>query len=202
MRDVTARPEPSDEALLSATAGGSREAFAELFRRRHRDVYRFALHLAGDPALADDVTQDTFILVMRDAARFVAGRATVTAWVCGIARNCCRQRLDRERRFEPLSEDDAGDTRQANSDPIGSLTRAEDIERLREAVLRLPLHYREVVVLCDLQEMSYTDAALAVGCSVGTIRSRLHRGRELLAVKLAGRAQTERAVPGGARCLA
>ena len=75
-----------------------------------------------------------------------------------------------------------------NADTLGDLTRAESIDALRQAVLTLPVRYREAVVLCDLQEMSYADAAVALGCAVGTVRSRLHRGRALLALKLAAAA--------------
>ncbi len=74
----------------------------------------------------------------------------------------------------------------ADADALGDLTRAESIGALREAVLTLPVRYREAVVLCDLQEMTYADAASVLGCAVGTVRSRLHRGRALLAVKLDG----------------
>jgi RNA polymerase sigma-70 factor, ECF subfamily len=199
----------SDDSLVAAIAGGEREAFAALFRRRQRDVYRFAVHLTGVHALADDVTQDVFVVVMRDAARYQAGRTTVTAWLCGIARNCARQRLDRDRALQPLA-DDPDDPRGAagpavHPDPLGDLTRAERIETLRRAVLSLPLRYREVVVLCDLQELSYAEAASALGCAIGTVRSRLHRGRSLLADKLTGSseaAESSRLSPRGARCLA
>jgi RNA polymerase sigma-70 factor, ECF subfamily len=199
----------TDDSLVAAIAAGEREAFAALFRRRHRDVYRFAVHLTGLHALADDVTQDVFLVVMRDAARYQAGRTTVTAWLCGIARNCARQRLDRDRALQPLA-DDPDDARSddgpaVHPDPLGDLTRAERIETLRRAVLSLPLRYREVVVLCDLQELSYAEAASALGCAIGTVRSRLHRGRALLADKLTGlpeAADSSRVTPRGARCLA
>jgi RNA polymerase sigma-70 factor (ECF subfamily) len=175
----------SDEDLLARTARGDVQAFALLFRRRHAQVYRFALHMTGTPGAADDVTQDVFMIVMRDAARFEPGRSGVVAWLCGIARNCARQRLDRDRPFQALEDEHEslrGDRPQ--TDPLGDLTRAEGIERVRRAVLNLPVRYREVVVLCDLQEMSYAEAADALECAVGTVRSRLHRGRQLLAAKL------------------
>ncbi|HKG23879.1 MAG TPA: sigma factor-like helix-turn-helix DNA-binding protein, partial [Blastocatellia bacterium] len=70
------------------------------------------------------------------------------------------------------------------NDPLGDLTRSEAIESVRQAVLALPPHYREVVALCELQEMSYVDAANALGCAVGTVRSRLHRARALLTERL------------------
>ena len=84
----------------------------------------------------------------------------------------------------------------ADTDTLGDLTRAESVEALRQAVLTLPVRYREAVVLCDLQEMSYADAAAVVGCALGTIRSRLHRGRALLTVKLTAR-EEKKAVSTG-----
>jgi RNA polymerase sigma-70 factor, ECF subfamily len=180
-------PEPlHDDELLRRVARGDADAFGSFFRRHRGDVYRFALHMTASGAVADDVTQDTFLAVMRDASRYESGRATVTAWLCGIARNFVRRRFDRERPFQPL--DEASDDERLlaiDEDPLGDLTRAEHVEAVRRAVLSLPVRYREAVVLCDLQELSYVDAAHALGCAVGTVRSRLHRGRTLLASKLA-----------------
>jgi RNA polymerase sigma-70 factor (ECF subfamily) len=206
----------TDDTLLAGIAAGERDAFAELFRRRHRDVFRFALHLTGVHAMADDVTQDVFVAVMRDAGRYQPGRTTAVAWLCGIARNCARRRLDRDRSLQPLADvldaqdRDAAGGPAVHPDPLGDLTRAERVEMLRRAVLSLPLRYREAVVLCDLQELSYAEAAGALGCAIGTVRSRLHRGRALLAGKLAahgGRAAEPAAgapkmASGGAGCLA
>ena len=122
---------------------------------------------------------------MRSAGRFEPGRSVVAAWLCGIARNCARQRLDRDRVSAARGRGRAGGGGAGRApDPLGDLTRAEGIERVRRAVLRLPVRYREVVVLCDLQELSYAEAADALACAVGTVRSRLHRGRHLLAEKL------------------
>lgn len=177
-----------DDTLMARIAAGDAQAFTELFRRRQGEVYRFALHMTASPPLSEDITQDVFMTVMKDAARYDSARAPVVAWLCGIARNFVRRRLERDRELMPLVEDDSGAEMElpATLDhPLDDLTRAERIEGLRRAILTLPLRYREVVVLCDLQEMSYMDAAEAVGCAVGTVRSRLHRGRALLASKLA-----------------
>ncbi|MEO7271566.1 MAG: RNA polymerase sigma factor, partial [Vicinamibacterales bacterium] len=186
---MTIRPvsdRESDDDLIARVAQGEARAFARLFRRRQGEVYRFALHLTGAPAAADDVTQDTFMVVMRTASRYEAGRSGVTAWLCGIARNCARQRLGRERAFQPLDDldEEAMEDVAVPADPLIDLTRAEGIASVRRAVWTLPLRYREVVVLCDLQELSYAEAADALACAVGTVRSRLHRGRQLLAAKL------------------
>ena len=181
---------PSDEELIAAVAAGDRDAFGALYRRRRPDVYRFALHMTGVPAAAEDVAQDVFLIVMRDAGRFEPGRSTPAAWLCGIARNCARQRLERDRTLQPLTEDAREDERLAvHPDPLGDLTRADRVEMLRNAVLTLPVRYREAVVLCDLQELSYAEAADALGCAIGTVRSRLHRGRAMLAMKLSDRRQ-------------
>src|SRR4051812_45960515 len=94
----------SDEELIVPTAGGDREAFAELYRRRRPDVYRFAAHMTGDRAAAEDVTQDVFLAVIRQARRYDAGRAAVVSWLLGIARNHARRRLSRERALGPLPE--------------------------------------------------------------------------------------------------
>jgi len=97
----------SDEELLARVASGDATAFAALFRRRRTTVYRFALHMTGAPAAADDVTQDVFLAMMHDAPRYEPARATVTAWLCGIARNHARRRLQRDRLVLPFVEDEA-----------------------------------------------------------------------------------------------
>jgi len=196
----------SDDDLMPRIAAGDRAAFAELYRRRRLDVYRFALHMSGAPATAEDVVQDVFVIVMREANRFRAGRSRAVAWLCGIARNCARQRLERDRPFLALDEDSQAGGNQGlalDPDPVADLTRAEGIERVRKAVLTLPLHYREAIVLCELEEMSYAEAAEAIGCAIGTVRSRVHRGRELLAEKLISGAVPAKAPrAAGGRCFA
>jgi len=175
-----------DDELVRRTAAGDADAFGALYRRRRPDVYRFALHMTADEAVAEDVVQDAFMTVMRDAGRFDSGRGAVTPWLCGIAKNHLRQRLARDRRLEPLAHDEEPTAATSAQEPetLGGLIRAEQLEWLRRAVLSLPLRYREVVVLCDLEELSYQDAADSLSCAVGTVRSRLHRGRALLAAKL------------------
>jgi RNA polymerase sigma-70 factor (ECF subfamily) len=176
----------SDDELLGRIASGDVDALAELFRRRQQGIYRFVLHLTGSSALADDVTQDVFVTVIREAGRFEPGRSVVPAWLCGIARNSVRRRLALEKGVASLDGDHDRelDLPVVTPDPLGDLTSAERIESLRRAVLTLPLRYREAIVLCDLQEMSYADAAAAMNCPVGTVRSRLNRGRTMLAARM------------------
>ena len=195
----------SDELLVSRVVRGDADALATLFRRRQQQVYRFVLHVTGSPALADDVTQDVFVTVIREAARFDPGRGAVIAWLCGIARNHVRRRLHADRTTGPLDEDEDGEAPALTPDPLQALTTAERVEALWRAVLRLPLKYREAVVMCDLQEMSYADVAAALECPVGTVRSRLNRGRALLAAKMQteehnGAENARTRAPRGARC--
>jgi RNA polymerase sigma-70 factor, ECF subfamily len=188
-----------DGELIGRVAAGDAEAFALLFRRRQGQVYRFALHMTASPSIAEDVTQEVFLAVMSEAGRYDAARASVAAWLCGIARNHVRRRAERDRLLQPIGDADEDESLEesltVDADALGDLTRAESIEALREAVLTLPARYREALVLCDLQEMTYAEAASALGCAVGTVRSRLHRGRALLAVKLTASARIESGEP-------
>ena len=178
----------SDEELIAGVVAGSREAFAALYRRRRPDVYRFALHMTGSPAAAEDVAQDVFLAVIKEAGRYAPGRSGVVAWLLGIARNHARRRLT-ERRHEPLPE--PGREPGIEADPADAVARGQEIAGRRAALVGLPVVFREAVVLCDLQELSYQEAADAAGCAIGTIRSRLHRGRGLLAAALKKEPWTE-----------
>jgi RNA polymerase sigma-70 factor, ECF subfamily len=174
----------SDEELIAAVAAGDREAFGALYGRRRPDVYRFALHMTGVPATAEDVAQDVFMTVIHEAGRFEPGRSAVVAWLLGIARNHARRRLA-ARRYEPMPA--PGAEPGVIADPFDGIARDRQVQALRCALGTLPVAYREAVVLCDLQELSYQDAAAAAGCAIGTVRSRLHRGRRILAAALRGK---------------
>ncbi|HKP13728.1 MAG TPA: RNA polymerase sigma factor [Blastocatellia bacterium] len=180
----------NDEALLRLMMGGDAEALAELYDRRHPGVYRFALRMSGSHAVAEDVTQDVFMALIRDGNAYDSSRGSVAAYLYGMARNRVLKRLARDRSFVSLSDeatDEAvgGDERfLLNGDPLAELARSETIEAVRQAILALPAHYREVVVLCNMQEMNYEQAAAIIGCPVGTVRSRLHRARAMLINKL------------------
>ncbi|HEX7315214.1 MAG TPA: RNA polymerase sigma factor [Pyrinomonadaceae bacterium] len=195
--------QPTDAELVRLMLAGDEEAFTALYRRRQGGVYRFALQMSGSEAVAEDVVQETFMVLMRDGGNFDAGRGSVSAYLYGIARNHVLRAFDRERalvRFDDEAEE-GGDLPHENlvarPDPLGDLTRAESVEKLRQAVLALPAHYREVVVLCELHERSYVEAAESLGCAVGTVRSRLHRARAMLAEKLRGRREEARAAREG-----
>jgi len=180
-------PSRSDGDLLRLLSAGDEKAFLEFYRRHQGSVYRFALQMSGKTEIAEEVTQDVFMVVMKSAKRYDSERGSVAAFLYGIARNFVLRALERERPYVTVLDDPAGDFSgrvPAEQDLFGELARHERLETLRKAVLALPPAYREVLVLCDLHERDYADAADALGCAIGTVRSRLHRARALLAEKM------------------
>jgi RNA polymerase sigma-70 factor (ECF subfamily) len=196
MPELTAE---SDEDLLRRTSLGEEDAFAVLYRRRQAGIYRFALHMCGREDVAEEVTQEVFLALIHDPGRFDGARGAVSSFLYGVARNHVLRYLERRRddvRME--TNDEPADPPATDSDVLANLTREETIESVRHAVLTLPAGYREAVVLCDLEELSYSDAADILRVPVGTVRSRLNRGRGLLMEKL----RAVRPGSGSLRCWA
>ena len=173
--------EESDADLLRQASSGSEEAFVAMYRRHQGRVFRFALRMSGDQATAEEVVQEVFLTVIRGPVRYDAARASLGAWLLGVARNHLLRVLEHAPRAAEMPEQEAPDT---SAGVLDALLARESSEALRRAVLSLPAAYREVLALCDLEEIDYAEAARALGCSVGTVRSRLHRARNLLAAKL------------------
>ncbi|MFN7929239.1 MAG: sigma-70 family RNA polymerase sigma factor [Blastocatellia bacterium] len=188
----------SDEELLRLMLAGDGGAFAVLYQRWGAQVYRFALRLSGMEALAEDVMQEVFLTLLREGQQYT-GRGSFAAYLLTITRHSTLRRLQRERRFVALEKDDEEgedlpvELLTAEADPLRELTRNEQIDAVRAAVLALPLHYREVVLLCHLHELSYAEAAQVIGCEMGTVCSRLYRARALLAERLAALKTQQRA---------
>jgi RNA polymerase sigma-70 factor, ECF subfamily len=181
-------PSHSDGDLLRLLSGGNEAAFIEFYRRHQGLVYRFALQMSGKTEIAEEVTQDVFMVVMGSAGRYDSDRGSVAAFLYGIARNVVLKALERERPYitglDEADHEQAGQLAAEHQDLLSDMERNERAETLRKAVLALPPAYREVVVLCDLHERDYAEAAAALGCAIGTVRSRLHRARALLMEKM------------------
>jgi RNA polymerase sigma-70 factor, ECF subfamily len=205
-----------DGLLLRRMIAGDQDAFTLLYRRKHPAIYRFALHMSGNCSVAEDVTQEVFMTLIRDAKRFDPERGTLGGFLFGIARNHLRRRWEQERNSVPLPEtadeldaimsqsrNGSGGINGRHAIPYGDgngngrglgisafpvhrdeFVSQENVSRVRHAIATLPENYREVVILCELEEMSYDDAAAVLDCPVGTVRSRLHRARALLLEKL------------------
>jgi RNA polymerase sigma-70 factor (ECF subfamily) len=157
-------------------------------------IYRYAAYMCGFDA-GDDIVQDTFLAVLRQTGRHDRLRGTTISYLFGIARHLVMKRLSARSAasFAEPGDDIASET--AVTDPatvLDDLTRDETIEAVRMAVHSLPSAYREVIVLCEFQEMDYATAAGVIECPIGTVRSRLHRARTLLTSKLAAVRQATR----------
>jgi RNA polymerase sigma-70 factor (ECF subfamily) len=190
---LTATDAPSDADLLSQVAAGraARDAIGALYRRHATAVYRYAWLVSGSEAAAADVVQDTFVAVLDQARGFDPQRGTCAAWLCGIARHLALRRFD-ARAVAVDDLDGLQDAAAARGEldlpplPEDSVARAQALQRLHAAIRALPPHYRDVLILVELQEMSYADAALAAGIELGTVRSRLSRAKARLLELLQG----------------
>ncbi|MBZ5621869.1 MAG: RNA polymerase sigma factor [Acidobacteriia bacterium] len=183
---TSSQPETDDDLLIRMRRGDE-QAFVSLYRKRQAPLYRFALHMSGSATVAEDITQEVFLALFRDECGYDPDRGTLSGYLFGIARKLVLRHIERGRSdvaLETEGDDSAWPELAVHDDPLVDLTRREGIDALRRAVQALPRRYREVVVLCDLEEVDYRDAAFVLGCPIGTVRSRLHRARALLLEKL------------------
>jgi RNA polymerase sigma-70 factor (ECF subfamily) len=160
-------------------AKGNEAAFMSLYHRHQGAVFRFAVHMSGKVETAEEIVQEVFLSLLSSPGAFVESSGALQGYLIGAARNLIRTRLKHERRFTEADPNAAG-----GSQLMDELTKQENLRDLRAAILSLPPNYREVVVLCDLENLDYAVAAEHLGCPVGTVRSRLHRARAILAAKL------------------
>ena len=177
MNETAARDNGSDDSLLQRGIAGDEEAFLALYRRHSDAVFRFALHMTGSRDTAEEVLQEVFLALLSNRGHYKGERGNLEAFLMGMTRNQIRRFLQTGRRHgsivlpsSPTSEDD---------DAV-----EDELEFLRQAILALPENYRAVTVLCELEELSYVEAARRLGCAVGTVRSRLHRAKAILETKL------------------
>lgn len=182
----------SDDDLLRRALAGDEAAFVLLYRRRQAGIYRYALHMCGSRIIAEDVTQEVFMALIRvEKLNYDPTRGSLAAYLYGIARHHVLRCLERDKSYVPFAcegeEENTPPAAEAvidNNDLLADFARKEMIEQLHAAIATLPAHYREALVLCDLHELSYAEAAVVLDCAVGTVRSRLHRARLLLIEKL------------------
>ncbi|WP_280153597.1 RNA polymerase sigma factor [Piscinibacter sp. XHJ-5] len=174
-----------DASLARRVAAGDRDALALAYARESAGVYRYALALCGNAAWAADATQDAFIALASRAATFDAARGSLGAWLAGVARHTllAQWRASQGRTGTDDSVDDvAAGEAEASIDTL--LVHRQELEALWAAIRSLPWPFREALVLVDLQERRYDEAAAIAGVEVNTLRSRLHRARARLAAQL------------------
>jgi RNA polymerase sigma-70 factor, ECF subfamily len=182
-----------DHSLLRRLARGEERAFSVVYERYNGPIHRFAWHMSGDRAMAEEITQEVFMLIIRKPRKYDPSKGSLGGYLFGIARNLTRRRLEQRRVNIPFAEepnptDEAYSISESaiddTSNALEQLTRRELIEGLRAAVFSLPAQYREVIILCDLEQMSQASAAELLQCAPGTIASRMHRARAMLKMKM------------------
>jgi RNA polymerase sigma-70 factor (ECF subfamily) len=189
------RPHRDDGSLARRVAGGDRAALADIYAHEAGPVYRYAFALCGNPAWAADAVQDAFIALASRPQSFDAARGTLGAWLAGTARHALLAQWRAAQGTSPLTtgqvDDDSADAGADGPAVLGIdelLVRRQDHEALWAAIRALPWPFREALVLVDLQERPYEQAAAIAGIELNTLRSRLHRARARLAALLNGAA--------------
>ena len=199
-RQKTSREDGDPEAqLLDRLKQRDEQAFLDIYDRHRLPVYRFLMHMTGSVAIAEDLTQGVFVAIL-DAicsgtmGQFDPGKGTLEGYLLGIARNLAREEHRKTHRLVALES--VFETPEWNRlldrfcresqthDGETLLAAQSELKLLYSAILDLPQAYRETVVLCSLQEKSYQEAAAILQCSEGTVASRLHRAKALLAAKM------------------
>jgi RNA polymerase sigma-70 factor, ECF subfamily len=163
--------------VVSKARRGDPVAFESLVRAYQGDVWRLCVHLLGNAAMADDVTQDAFIRAYRFLHRY-RGDAKFSTWLFSIARNCALDEIRRNQRRRKVADI-------VEAQPERAPVRAELGIEVREAVTALPLELREPLVMIDILGLSYAEVAETMDVPVGTIKSRVHRARDSVARVLA-----------------
>ncbi len=182
-------------AMRSASANAA-DAFAALYRRHQGPLYRFALLRCGSPGAAADVVQEAFMGLLTERFRFDPLRGQLQAFLFGVARNLILKGEEGGRRHVALPGAEAqGDGPEEDPEPellldedgpLARLLDNEAAEQVRRALAHLAPHYRDVVILYEMHELSYAEIADICQVDIGTVRSRLSRGRAALAKRLAG----------------
>ena len=171
---------------MARLAAGDMTALRELYQRHGRALLRFSAAMCHSRQAAEDMVHDTFVALLREPILFDPAQGSVFGYLCGVLRHRVSRHFRHEKRMVALDLDDENGPHAGNSDcPVENIARGEMTRAFRSAILELPLQHREIIALCDLEELPYATVANILACPIGTVRSRLHRARALLTLRLA-----------------
>ncbi len=174
-----------DSEYMSRLAGGDAGALRHLYERHGRALLRFSAAMCHSRQVAEDLVHDTFVALLREPFSFDPALGSVYGYLCGVLRHRVSRHFRQEKRWVALdSEDESSEPRSEAQGPAEEIARSEVTAAFRRAMLELPLQHREIIALCDLEELPYATVATILGVPVGTVRSRLHRARALLSIRL------------------
>ena len=193
--------DPSEDlALLIDIKRGNQAAFDTLYRRHQGPLYRFALLRSGSPDTAADIVQEIFMAIIEDSLKFDPARGVLQGFLFGVARNMLLKRETMQHRFistshRPADEDSESDVENWSIDPtvppLERLLDQQQAEAVRLALRLLAPHYRDVIILYEMHDLSYVEIAQICNIDIGTVRSRLSRARarlvDLLKTDFSGR---------------
>jgi RNA polymerase sigma-70 factor (ECF subfamily) len=179
-----------DIQQLRAIRNGDATAFQALYRRHRSGLYSFALLHSGSPDVAADVVQDVFMGLLNDSYGFDPLKGRLANFLYGVTRNLVLRHARQYGRWVQPAEDEDGDdavhgAADQDAGPLAAMLDNEAAEHLRRALAALAPHYRDVLILFELQELSYQEIAVICQLEIGTVRSRLSRGRAALTKALA-----------------
>jgi RNA polymerase sigma-70 factor, ECF subfamily len=173
-----------DAEHVAELVAGNGGALRPLYERHGRALLRFSAAMCRSRQVAEDLVHDTFVELMREPANFDPARGSVFAYLCGVLRHRISHHYRQQRRWVALVDDDSAEPVHEADSAADEIARSELTAAFRLAMLELPLPHREVIALCDLEELPYSTVASILACPVGTVRSRLHRARALLTIRL------------------
>jgi len=188
------QPAAAELASVPTDAEWVAPSWDEIVRTHADRVYRLAYRLSGNRSDAEDLTQETFVRVFRSLADYTPG--TFEGWLHRITTNLFLDMVRRRQkiRFDALAEDAGDRLASTEAGPERAYEQNNLDPEIQRALDALPADFRAAVVLCDLEGLTYEEIAVTLGIKVGTVRSRIHRGRVLLREALAHRAPGTRPV--------
>jgi len=179
----------ADQELLAAAARGDQAAFSQLYQRYRNRVYGFAYRMLGTQEVAEDVTHEAFLALIRQQERYQAERGSLLTFLCAVARNHIYQHLRHQERYAPEPVETSDEYEEAgvrySFDPLNDLLERELAAVVEAALARLPVAQREAVTLREYQELSYEEIATVIGADTNVVKARLYRARQALAKRLA-----------------
>jgi RNA polymerase sigma-70 factor (ECF subfamily) len=178
------KKDSDDSERMARLAAGDTGALRELYEKHGRALLRFSSAMCRSRQAAEDLVHDTFVALLRGPHLFDPEQGTAFNYLCGVLRHRVSRHFRQQKRWVALVDDEATVATHAPG-PADEIARSEVSAVFRQAMLELPLQHREIIALCDLEELPYHAVANILDCPIGTVRSRLHRARALLTIRLA-----------------
>jgi len=179
----------SESNLIEKIARGDEPAFSEIYSRYRDRVYGFTYRMTFNQSVAEDITHETFLVLIENSERYRQERGSVLTFLCAVARNRVMNHLrlkhNTDAGFDDFENFDACED-ETKSNPLKDLLNQELAVRINECIAELPPLQREVIILREFEELSYQEIAHVTGADASAVKARLYRARQTLAKGLAG----------------